>query len=182
MEPGLGGHGQGRRLAVVKDRAAPLKLPEWSRLAEWSILAVIAVVLLLVLARQVRVVQAQAELTSIKTTLYALRTALLMDHLSRNVAPEKAPAALTQRNPFLLLQNQPLNYGGVMTPSALDALPAGNWVFDPECVCVGYAPIYAQWFESPGGGVVAWFGVRGAPGPLKLLPLDKYVWQGQAIK
>ena len=182
MEFGLGGHGQGRRLAVVKDRAVPQKLPQWSRLVEWSILVVILVVLLLVLARQVRVLQGQAELANIKTTLYSLRTALLIDHLNRNVAQEKAPAVLTQLNPFLLLQNQPLNYLGAMTPAEAAVVPVGNWVFDPVCVCVGYVPIYAQWFESPRGDVVAWFGVSGAPGPLKLLPKENYVWQGQIIK
>ena len=142
----------------------------------------IIVVLMLVLARQVRVVQGQAELAGIRSTLYSLRTALLIDHLNKIVALEKSSLAVTQLNPFLLLQNQPLNYLGEMSAAEAAAVPVGNWVFDPVCVCVGYVPIYTQWFESPSGDVMAWFGVSGAPGPLKLTAKESYLWQGQAIK
>lgn len=60
-------------------------------------------------------------------------------------------------------------------------VPAGSWVFDPLCTCVGYVPIYAQWFDSSSGDVMAWYQVSGAPGPLQLTPKEAYVWQEQVM-
>jgi len=164
---------------VAKDRTAPQDVPSWSRLAEWSLLAGVIVVLGLVFARQVRVLQGQAELVAVKTTLGALRTTLVIDYLQKKVASGNSSAALTQRNPFELLQRRPVNYFGEMT--AVEAVPAGGWVFDPVCICVGYLPIYAQWFDSPSGEAMAWYQVSGEPGPLQLTAKEAYVWQGQVM-
>jgi len=167
---------------VAKDRSSPQDVPSWSRLAGGAPLAGVIVVLGLVFARQVRVLQGQAELAAVKTTLGALRTTLVIDHLQKSVVAGNSPVALAQRNPFELLQRQPVNYRGEMTPAAAAAAPAGRWVFDPGCICVGYLPIYAQWFDSPSGDAMAWYQVSGAPGPLQLTAKEAYVWQGQAMK
>jgi hypothetical protein len=150
---------------------------------EWSLLAGVIVMLALVFAHQVRVVQGQAELAAVKTTLGALRTALVIDYLQKKVASESSSVAFAQRNPFELLQRQPVNYLGEMTraAAAAAAAPAGSWVFDPVCACVGYLPIYTQWFDSPSGDAIAWYQVSGAPGPLQLTAKQAYVWQGQVM-
>ncbi|MDO8767552.1 MAG: hypothetical protein Q7K57_02375 [Burkholderiaceae bacterium] len=166
---------------MAKDRAPPPNVPSWSRLVEWSLLAGVIVVLGLVFARQMRVLQGQAELAAVKTTLGALRTTLVIDHLQKTVVAKNSSMALVPRNPFELLQRQPVNYRGEMTPAAAAAAPAGSWVFDPVCTCVGYLPIYAQWFDSPSGDVMAWYRVSGAPGPLQLTAKEAYVWQGQVM-
>lgn len=166
---------------MAKDRTSPQDVPSWSRLVEWSLLAGVIVVLALVFARQVRVLQGQAELAAVKTTLGALRTALVIDHVQKNVVAGNSSMALVQRNPFELLQRRPVNYFGEMTVAQAVAAPAGSWVFDPVCTCVGYAPIDAQWFDSPSGDAMAWYQVSGAPGPLQLTAKEAYVWQGQVM-
>lgn len=148
---------------------------------EWSLLAVVIVVLAFLFLREIRVMQGQGELAAVKTTLGALRTAFVIDHLQKNVAAAKSTIPLTQHNPFELLQRRPGNYAGEMHPTQSISPPAGTWIFDADCSCVGYSPIYEQWFDSPNGDAIAWFEVTGAPGPLQLQARQAYVWQGQVM-
>jgi hypothetical protein len=161
------------------DRSAPQPAPLWGvRMVEWSLLVAVLVVLVLVLARQVREIRGQGELAAVRSTLGALRTALAIDHLQKNVMDGSSSVASTQRNPFDSLQRHPANYVGEMTPAQAVAAPAGSWVFDPVCACVGYVPTDVQWFDSPSGEAMAWYQLRGAPGPLQLVAKEAYVWQG----
>ena len=141
----------------------------------------VMVVFAMVFSRQMQVVQGQGELAAVKSTLGALRTALVIDYVHRNVILGKSTVAVRRRNPFELLERYPVNYGGEMTFEQAQAAPAGSWVFDPVCDCVGYVPIYAQWFDSPRGDVMAWYEVSGTAGPLQLTPKQTYVWQGQVM-
>jgi len=167
---------------VANDRLKPGPAPFLSlRMIEWSLVTALIAVLALVFMHQVRVLRGQAELSAVKTTLGALRTALVLDHLQKHVMPGNSPVASTQHNPFELLQRYPVNYIGEMTPAEAEAAPAGIWVFDPVCACVGYLPIYPEWLDSPSGGVIAWYQVSGAPGPLQLTAKEAYVWQGQVM-
>lgn len=150
-------------------------------MVEWSILAVVILLLVLVFVRQVWVLKGQAELSVVKTTLGALRTAFVLDHLQNKVVSRALPVGLVQHNPFELLQRHPVNYRGEMTAAAAQTVPAGSWVFDPVCICVGYLPLHAEWFDSPSGDVMAWFRVDGEPGPLQLTAKEAYVWQGQVM-
>jgi hypothetical protein len=150
-------------------------------MVEWSILAVVIVLLVLVFVRQVWVLKGQAELSAVKTTLGALRTAFVLDHLHSKVASRALPVWLVQHNPFELLQRYPVNYLGEMTAAAAQTLPPGSWVFDPACTCVGYLPLHAEWLDSPSGDVMAWFRVEGEPGPLQLTAIEAYVWQDQVM-
>lgn len=167
---------------MAKDRASPQDVPFWTRsMVEWSILAVVILLLMLVFARQVWVLKGQAELSAVKTTLGALRTAFVLDHLQSKVVSRASPVGLVQHNPFELLQRHPVNYRGEMTAAEAAAAPAGSWVFDPVCACVGYLPMHAEWLDSPSGDVMAWFRVEGASGPLQLTAKEIYVWQSQEL-
>lgn len=150
-------------------------------MVEWLLLALLIVVLLLLFSREARLVQGQAERAAVKATLGALRTALVLDHLQRQVARGKSSVASVQHNPFELLQRRPLNYLGERSAAQALAAPAGSWVFDPLCTCVGYVPIYAEWFDSPSGELMAWYQIRGAPGPLQLVAKEAYGWQGERL-
>ncbi|MDO8249713.1 MAG: hypothetical protein Q7T78_08360 [Rhodoferax sp.] len=164
---------------MVIDRSAPQAAPLWSvRVLEWSLLAGVLVVLVLLFARQVRVIKGQGELAAVRSTLGALRTALVIDHLQKKVMDGSSSVALKQRNPFELLQRQPANYVGEVTPAQAVAAPAGSWVFDPVCACAGYVPTDVQWFDSPSGEAMAWYQLRGAPGPMQLVAKEAYGWQG----
>jgi len=149
------------------------------RLAEWSMLALVIVLLLGVLAYKVREVHGQAELATVRSTLGNLRTAFVLDHLRRSV-PSGTGAAV-QNNPFELLERRQPNYFGEASAAQALAAPAGSWVFDAACVCAGYLPLDTQWLQSPTGDVMAWYQISGAPGPLQLSAKEAYVWQGQVM-
>jgi hypothetical protein len=150
-------------------------------MVEWSILALVIVLLVFVFVRQMRVLQGQAELSAVKTTLGALRTAFVLEHLRKEAAAEDASVARAQHNPFELLQRYPLNYIGEMSREQAELAPSGVWVFDPDCVCVGYLPIWGEWFDSPSGDLMAWYRVGGEQGALQLTAKEAYRWQGQAL-
>lgn len=158
-------------------------MPSWSRLLEWSLVVGVIVVLGLVFARQVRVLQGQGELAAVRSTLGALRTALVIDHLQRQVSAGRSPVVDVQRNPFKLLERPPGNYRGVFEAAelAVAPAPAGSWVFDADCDCVGYTPLYAQWFVSPSGDAMAWYRLSGEPGPSQLTAKEAYVWQDEVL-
>ena len=151
------------------------------RMVEWSIVVGTILLLLLVFARQVRVLKGQAELSAVKTTLGALRTAFVLEHLQSKVVSRALPVGLVQHNPFELLQRYPVNYLGEVTDAAAQTLPPGSWVFDPACTCVGYLPLHAEWLDSPSGDVMAWFRVEGELGPLQLKVKEIYSWHGQEL-
>lgn len=146
---------------------------------EWSLLLAVIVVVAVLFVRQTRVVQGQGELAAVTTTLAALRTALVMDHLQTQT--HGVQGASKNNNPFDMLARRPANYVGEIKRDQIALAPPGSWVFDPVCGCVGYVPLNDQWFDSPSGEEVAWFQLRGAPGPLQLRPQEAYVWQSQVM-
>lgn len=163
------------------NRSAPKEVPTWSRLTEWSLVAGVIVVLVLVFGRQMRVMQVQSEMATVKSTLGALRTAFVIDYLQKSVAAASSGVVVDQRNPFELLQRRPANYAGVMHLSQAEVAAAGTWIFDANCSCVGYAPIYAQGLDSPSGDTMLWFRVTVVSGPLQLSAKETYVWQGEVL-
>ncbi len=157
--------------------------PVWSgRLAEWGVLVFLVLVLAAIFAHQVRQVRGEAELARIKSTLGALRTALVIAHLQSAVTSATGSAAIAQRNPFLALAALPVNYAGLADAEALASLPAGSWAFDPACACVGYRPMEENRLESPPGATTLWFQVSQLPGPLQIRAELPYRWMGQAIE
>lgn len=150
-------------------------------MVEWSILLLVVLVLMGVFGRQVRVVQGQGELAAIKSTLAALRMALVIDHLQQSVQTPGAGVAAQQRNPFLLLKGLPANYAGEVGLQQIDAVAPGSWVFDADCGCIGYRPLYPQWLESPVNTQAVWFKVGAASGPAQITAMQVFVWQGQVV-
>jgi hypothetical protein len=151
------------------------------RVAEWALVVVLIGALALAFLHQVRVVQRQAEFAGIKSTLGALRTAFVMRHLQAQLPGQNPELSLMPRNPFDLLERRPVNYRGVIRAKDLALLPAGGWVFEPVCGCVGYVPLDAAEFDSVSGDPVAWFVVNASALPYQLTPKEAYVWQGQVL-
>ena len=151
-------------------------------MVQWSLLAAVIVVLIFIFVRHVRVLQGQAELSTVKSTLQVLRMGLLIDHLQNSLTAGQSSVALRQRNPFELFQQRPSNYLGEMSRAQAALAPGGSWVYDGDCACVGYLPLNDQWFDSPSGDVMAWYAVNNALGPLRLTAKESYVWQGRAIR
>lgn len=152
------------------------------RVLEWGIAALLVAVVVVVFLKYMREVQAQGEYAAVRTTLGALRTALVIDHLQRSVtAGADAGVAKPPPSPFDLLERHPVNYAGVVSADKAHSVPAGNWMFDPVCACVGYRPQDDGWLDSPSGDVVAWYQLSGAPGPLQLTARERYRWQNQVL-
>ena len=167
---------------MANERLKPGPAPFLSlRMIEWSLVAALIVVLALVFMHKVRMLQAQAELAAVKSTLGALRTALVLDHLQHRVKENGASVAPLQRNPFYLLQRRPPNYLGELSRAQAETAPDGSWVFDPACICIGYRPLYADWFDSPSGELLAWYQLSGDAGPWQLTAKEAYMWQGQGM-
>jgi len=154
-------------------------------LAEWGLVALVVVALMAVLGRQVRTVQSQAERAAVQTTLGALRTALVLSQVTGHVAgvvgTVGAGGAALPQNPFLLLKTVPTNFAGAHSMARADGMSLGAWVFDGECVCVGYRLLYPDVLNEPEGAEAVWFRVGGPAGALLITPLTRYVWQGQLL-
>jgi hypothetical protein len=151
------------------------------RVVEWSLLVVVVLGVVGFLGREFRVVQGMGELAAIKTTLGALRTALVIDHLKTHAIDGK-PAEKTQGNPFLLLDHVPANYAGLLGDLKGQPLPQGGWVFDAYCRCIGYEPLYPQSLENGSESSTVWFRISPPPGPLKISPVQDYIWLGELVK
>ena len=92
------------------------------RAMEWMLVLALVLILMGIFIRQVRVVQAQAEVAAVKSTLGALRMALVLDFVHINTprggAAESPKTTLSnsgivtsaQHNPFLRLAQVPANY------------------------------------------------------------------------
>jgi len=158
-----------------------MQTQSWRRPGEWLLMALLIVILLLVFMRYVRQVQGQSELAAIKSTVGSLRTALVIDHLQRQVSPGKDPNMLSARNPFELVKQKPVNYLGVVSKAQAASVPPGSWVFEENCPCVGYQPLDDLWLDSPSSDAMIWFEVTGMPGVLQLVPVEKYRWNNEWV-
>jgi hypothetical protein len=154
------------------------------RRIEWGVAALLLAVIVVVFMRYMREVQAQGEYATVRTTLGSLRTALVLDHLQRTansaIASER-PVPNALRNPFDLLDRLPINYRGIARVGQASRVPAGSWVFDPACPCIGYRPQDDGWLDSPSGDPVAWYVLGGAPGPLQLTARERYRWRDHQL-
>lgn len=152
------------------------------RMVEWLLVAALIVTLVVVFMHQARVVQRQAELAAVRSTLGALRTALVFQHLQQQTQASEQTVATEQRNPFELLQRRPVNYAGEIAGQQAAEVPPGSWVFDAKCVCIGYLPLDTTGFINPSGEAMAWYQVEGAPAsPLQITPKAAYFWQGERL-
>jgi hypothetical protein len=125
--------------------------------------------------------QSQAELASVQSTLGALRTSLVVQHLQMQARGAGSAVAPVQRNPFMVLDAPPANYAGEVGMSDIAGVAPGSWVFDRECVCIGYRPQDHYWAETSTEPAALWFRVSSPPGPLQLTALEQYSWNGQMI-
>jgi hypothetical protein len=151
------------------------------RLVEWGLTLLVILLVCAYFVREFRYVQGQGELAAVKTTLGALRTALLLDHL-KGVIDGTTQTKPVQANPFLLLAPVPANYAGVLSDANRPSLQPGTWVFDAYCSCLGYAPRYAYALTTPTDTAGVWFRVSKPPGPLQITAMQSYRWQEQPLE
>lgn len=150
-------------------------------MVEWGILALVVLGFAWVFGQYAQRVHSQAEHAGVLSMLGALRTALVMQHLQQNVAGS-AQAAQASANPFDALEQYPANYAGLVRGRDVGAVASGKWVFDAECVCVGYKPLYLDWLDSREKLEALWFQRHGSGGASLLVPLDRYVWHAQPVE
>ena len=151
-------------------------------MVEWGILAIVILILAGVFGHYAHQVQGQSERASVLSTLGALRTALVLDHIRQTVAPQQRSKVKASGNPFDTLERMPTNYGGMVQDRQVGAITPGRWVFDPECPCIGYKPMDPEWLESPPGTQVLWYLVTREAGVGQLHPMADYKWQGLDIR
>jgi hypothetical protein len=148
---------------------------------EWGLTLLIIMLVTAYFGREFRNVQAQGELAAVKTTLGALRTALLLDHLKRAIEGTEQTSPV-QTNPFLLLAPVPVNYAGVLSENQAKLLKPGTWVFDAYCRCIGYEPLYSYALNTAADTSGVWFRISAPPGPLQITAMQSYRWQDQRLE
>lgn len=155
--------------------------PLWgNRMVEWGVLVLVILVLAGSFGYHAYRVQGQAERAAVISTLGALRTGLAIEHLRASVASHTS-SAQSPNNPFEVLQRLPPNYGGLVAGRNVEATTPGNWVFDPDCPCIGYKPMHAQWLEQPADAPALWYHIRRDSAVRELQPMQDYRWQGQMV-
>ncbi len=152
------------------------------RAFEWGLLLVVVLGLVLFFLQQAHQVQGQAELASIRSTLGALRMTAVQDDLRARVSGQGDRPVSAQSNPFELLQFRPGNYLGALDAAQSLTVRPGSWWFDPDCVCVVYAPLEPHWLVGASGAARLRFRVVQRAGPWELDALEPYVWQGQRVE
>ena len=155
----------------------------WSgRTLEWAILVAVLLLLIGSYGRQSIALQEQAEVATVQLTLGALRTSLVVDHLQKQAHGNGGDDVLVQRNPFKVLDTPPTSYAGEVSMADITSVAPGSWVFDQECICIGYRPQNHFWADSDAEPVALWFRVSEPPGPLQLTAMETYLWHGQTVK
>lgn len=160
-------------------RPAPLRMSR--RVLEWGLLGAAILLLVVVFLRQARLVQDQAERAAVRTTLAAMRTAAVLQHIQASTGKSDGSAVQPLQNPFATLQSLPLNYLGELDVRRLPEDMTG-WFFDPACRCVGYARAQTVWFPMSDAAQLLLFQVRGGSGPLQLFAMDDYLWRGELVR
>lgn len=151
-------------------------------MVEWSILVLVVLGFAGVFGHYAQRVHSQAERAAVLTTLGALRTALVLEHLHTTVGAASAPQAPAFDNPFDALAQRPAAYAGSVTGRDVGTVAPGQWVFDAECGCIGYKPLYLDWLQSREQLQALWFQRRGRGSATLLVPLDRYVWHDQLVE
>ncbi len=166
---------------VARSRGVPPVSPWLSRrLVEWSVLALVVMTLVWVFGRQMQVVQAQSERLAVRFTLKILREAMLLEQILKR-AQSTTAAGIANRNPFALLESLPANFAGEIPSNKADTIVPGNWVFDPECGCVGYRLMYPQWLEPAQLDDTIWFRLSTSGAEVRLVPRVPYLWLDQPL-
>jgi len=150
------------------------------RLLEWALVTAVLVALIGAFERQVGVVQGQAERLTVQLTLKAVRDTLTLEQLLRTTRSPGRSAEPKTINPFALLQGTP-NFAGNATMATVGTVSPGNWVFDPDCGCIGYRLRYPQGLEPTQEADVIWFRVEAVNGVLRLSPQADYRWFEQVL-
>jgi hypothetical protein len=162
--------------------------PLWdSRWIEWGTLLALILVVSSVLWRYGQQVRGQAERAAVQSTLGALRTALVLNHVHAAL-PGTDKASVSRRadstlpNPFTLLQSPAANYAGEVPPALLQEVPPGRWVYDRGCTCIGYKPQDDAALGTAAGAQALWFVLHSDGAAPQLRPLQPYVWDGQVLE
>lgn|GEM_PF-1576637 len=156
------------------------------RLVEWGLMALLVLSLVVLFLHQTRDVQAQAEGAAVKRTLAGLRTAMTLDYLrvqaGGQVHGTATSVAVSQRNPFELLDRVPTGYVGEKHWDVAASIKPGSWFFDRACPCVGYLPAGppGQFSAEPLG--LLQFRLVSGSGPIQLVADRQYLWQGQPLE
>jgi hypothetical protein len=153
-------------------------------MVEWGILALVLLGVVWFFGQHAKRIQSQAERAQVLTTLGALRTAMVLGQLQIEVQGRKKPVVVlpVSANPFDTLGTYPPNYGGEVTARDVAGVLPGQWVYDAQCACIGYKPTYPDGLESQENLDALWFQRRAMGVVGVLVPLDRYIWDGQKVE
>jgi len=155
----------------------------WRLPVEWLALAMLLVILMMTFLRYAREVHGQTELAAIRSTVGALRTSLVVEHLRQQVGGKVDAGQTSARpiNPFDYVGKLPAGYVGELPQADAHRVPAGSWVYAPDCACVGYRPIDDTWLEATSSDGWVWFALTRRDAVLQLHTKENYRWRGETV-
>jgi hypothetical protein len=175
-----GGGGAGRQIPLFFT----------GRSFEWALVAAVVLTLMGLFLREFQLVQAHAERSAVKTTLGALRIAMVVDHVRVQTAGVQPSATVSVtsaqhnlvRNPFLLLAQPPQVSTPTQAAAFESSVPSGHWVFEATCRCIGYKPQHDHGKAALGRSGMVWFNlIHQGSGPSQLVAQEAYEWNGELL-
>jgi prepilin-type N-terminal cleavage/methylation domain-containing protein len=153
------------------------------------VIAIILICILVVVAMdRLLVLRVAAEKAAVERTLVTLRTVIVLE-LADRLIEGADPRDLEGGNPMELWDKHveyPLpKYAGSGTA---DAAAPGTWHFRPAEHVLVYRTLFPEAFRSDGPDPAAArfrmalsYGANGQPTGIRLLPLDKFVWNAKQL-
>ena len=108
---------------------------------ELAVATILGALMIGVLLNSITEYQAESERVAVKQLIGSLRTALAVRSAKViSTTGEAGLLALAHQNPMSWLQKHPGNYLGEYYSPKNEALPRGNWYFDPSKTALVYLP------------------------------------------
>lgn len=166
-------------LRILRLRSATLRLNK--RVQELAAVGTLSLSMTALWGYNIWHIKGEAEAASFKTIVSVLRTSLALNYIQQMLPPPGgAQPASGRPNPFALLQYRPASYVGEVSARQVRQVPPGSWLFDPDCICIGYVPLSSEWLSSPSGERMIWIRIiNGQPDQLQLH--EHYLWQGKPL-
>jgi hypothetical protein len=170
-------------LRILRLRSATLRLNK--RVQELAAVGTLSLSMTALWGYNIWHIKGEAEASVFKATVGVLRTSLALNHLQQILPPPGGALPASERqagapNPFVLLLHRPASYVGEVSMRQAGQLAPGSWLFEPDCRCIGYVPLSAEWLSSPSGDRMIWIRIiSGQPDQLQLR--EHYLWQGKPL-
>ncbi len=179
MVDGAGLDGAWRLTAISQRKSAATAQQGIKRLFEQALLILLLSLIIWAFLEKARDVRDAAELSAVQANLGAMRSAMVIHQMHRQI-PNNRPGKVDLKNPFLLLADPPANYAGEvgLGDALAGKVQQGYWFYDQANALVGYRLRDDQKITGGSTGKVLLFQYSKRE---LLTAREAYVWRGVAV-